>query len=79
MDRTELEQQILELVSTIYNRDVEELSMDTTFKDDLGGASVLMVGLVSEIENELDVMVQLQDAAGCETIGDLVDLVEEEM
>ena len=79
MDRTELEQQILELVSTIYNRDVEELSMDTTFKDDLGGASVLMVGLVSEIENELDVMVQLQDAAGCETISDLVDLVEEEM
>ena len=44
-----------------------------------GGASVLMVGLVSEIENELDVMIQLQDAAACETIGDLVDKVEEEM
>ena len=38
-----------------------------------------MVGLVSEIENELDVMVQLQDAAGCETIGDLIEVVEEEM
>lgn len=79
MERSELEKQIFEMVAQIYNKDVEDLSTETTFKDDLGGASVLMVGLVSEIENELDVMVQLQDAAGCGTIGDLVDVVEEEM
>ena len=79
MDRKELESQIFEIVSQIYNKDVEELSLETSFADDLGGASVLMVGLVSEIENELDVMVQLQDAAACETIGDLIDEVEEEL
>ncbi|MBQ1376387.1 MAG: acyl carrier protein [Lachnospiraceae bacterium] len=79
MDRKELESQIFEIVSQIYNKDVEELSLETSFADDLGGASVLMVGLVSEIENELDVMVQLQDAAACETIGDLIDKVEEEL
>ncbi len=79
MDRNELEQQIFEMIAQIYNKDVEELSTETSFKQDLGGASVLMVGLVSEIENELDVMVQLQDAAGCDTIGDLIDVVEEEM
>ncbi len=79
MDRKELEAQIFEIVSQIYNKDVEELTLETTFNDDLNGASVLMVGLVSEIENELDVMVQLQDAAACETIGDLIDKVEEEL
>ena len=79
MERKELEEQIFEMISQLYKKDVEELSLETTFKDDLGGASVLMVGLVSEIENELDVMIQLQDAAACETIGDLVDKVEEEM
>ena len=79
MEHDELEQQIFEMIAQIYNKDVEELSTETSFKDDLGGASVLMVGLVSEIENELDVMVQLQDAAGCETIGDLIEVVEEEM
>lgn len=77
MNRTELEAKILELVSTSYNKDIETLSVDTRIKEDLGGASVLMVGLVSEIENELDVMVQLSDAAACKTIGDLVDKVEE--
>ena len=79
MERKELEEQLFEIISQLYNKDVEELTLETTFADDLGGASVLMVGLVSEIENELDVMIQLQDAAACETIGDLVDKVEEEM
>ena len=79
MERKELEEQIFEMIAQLYKKDVEDLSLDTTFKDDLGGASVLMVGLVSEIENELDVMIQLQDAAACETIGDLADKVEEEL
>ena len=79
MDRKELEAKILELVSTSYNVDLATLSLATTFKDDLKGASVLMVGLVSEIENELDAMVALQDASACATIEDLVNLVEEEL
>ena len=79
MERKELEEQIFEIISQLYQKDAEELTLDTRFAEDLGGASVLMVGLVSEIENELDVMIQLQDAAACETIGDLVDKVEEEL
>ncbi len=79
MDRKELEAKIIELVSITYQKDVAELTVETSFKDDLKGASVLMVGLVAEIENELDAMVPLQDAAACATIGELVDKVEEEM
>ena len=79
MDRKELEAKIIELVSTSYSVDAATLSMETSFKDDLKGASVLMVGLVSEIENELDAMVALQDASACATIADLVNLVEEEL
>lgn len=79
MDRKELEQKIIELVAMSYGRDAADLTVDTTFGDDLSGASVQMVGLVSEIENELDVMVQLQVASACKTIGDLVDKVEEEL
>lgn len=79
MDRKELEAKVIELVSTSYNKDVAELSVDTNIKEELGGASIQMVGLVSEIENELDVMVQLQIASACNTIGELVDKVEELM
>ena len=79
MDRKELEQKILELVAISYKKDAAELSLETSFKTDLQGASVQMVALVAEIENETDACITLQDAAACETIGDLVDTVENEL
>lgn len=79
MERKELETKMLDFVHTTYKKPVEELSMGTSIKDDLGGTSLLMVGLVSLIENELDVLVPLPVAAACKTIGDLVNKVEEMM
>ena len=79
MDRKELEEKVIEMVAMAYGKDAADLSVDSTFKDDLKGASIQMVGLVSELENELDVMVSLQDASACATIGELVDKVEEEL
>ncbi len=79
MDRKELEAKVLELVALSYKKNAADLSMETSFKTDLAGASVQMVALVSEIENELDATIMLADASACETIGDLVNLVEEEL
>lgn len=79
MERKELEAKVIELVAMAYGKDAADLSVNSTFRDDLKGASIQMVGLVSELENELDVMVSLQDASACATIGELVDKVEEEM
>lgn len=76
MNRKILEEKILECVSTSYNVPVEELSVETKMKEELGGASILMVGLVSLIENELDVLISLPEAASAKTIGELVDKVE---
>ena len=79
MERKELEAQIIKMVAQCYNADESKLSIDSEFGKDISGTSVMMVGLVSEIENELDAMIQLADAAACKTIGDLVDKVEEEL
>ena len=79
MDRKELETQVLNMVAASYKQEAANLSMETLFQEDLGGASVQMVALVAEIENELDVELMLADASGCATIGDLVNLIEEEM
>ncbi|MBC5682918.1 acyl carrier protein [Ruminococcus hominis] len=79
MSRQEILEQVLNMVAMSYKKDVVGLSEKTSFKEDLGGASVQMVALVSEIENELDVALMLVDASACNTISDLVDLIEEEM
>jgi acyl carrier protein len=79
MERNEILAKVLEMVAMSYKKDAAELSESTSFKEDLSGASVQMVALVSEIENELDVSLMLADASACATISDLVDLIEEEM
>ena len=79
MDRKELEQRVIEMVAMAYGKDASEVTLETRFAEDLAGASIQMVGLVSEIENELDVLVQLQVASACKTVADLVDKVEAEL
>ena len=79
MERAELEAKVIELIATAYKKDAATLTVDSTFKEDLGGASVQMVALVAEVENELDACLMLADASACATIGEFVDLVEEEM
>ena len=79
MDRQEILTQVLDMVAMAYKKDVVTLSETTSFKEDLSGASVQMVALVSEIENELDVALMLADASACATVGDLINLIEEEM
>ena len=79
MDRKELEAIVIKAVATIYGKDESELSMATNIKEELGGASVKMVGLTAAIEEETDAMVELQVASACETLGDLVDAVEAEL
>ena len=79
MDRQEILTQVLDMVAMAYKKDVVTLSETTSFKEDLSGASVQMVALVSEIENELDVALMLADASACTAIGDLINLIEEEM
>lgn len=79
MNRNELEAQVLQMVAMSYKKEEADLSMATSFKEDLGGASVQMVALVSEIENELDVELMLSEASACATIGELTDLIEKEL
>ncbi len=79
MSRKEIEDKVLECVYITYKKDPSEVTLETTFKDDLGGASILLVGVVSLIENEMDVLVSLPEASTAVTVKDLVDLVEEKM
>ena len=72
MERKELEAKIIGLVATAYDVEESTLTAETSIKDDLGGASIQMVGLVSEIENELDVLVQIGRASCRERVYVLV-------
>ena len=57
MDRKELEAIVIKAVATIYGKNEAELSMATNIKEELGGASVKMVGLTAAIEEENELTV----------------------
>ena len=71
--------QVLECVAVTFRKTIDELSVNTDFKAALGGASILMVGLASLIENGLDVLIPRPTVATWKTVKDLVDKVEAEL
>ncbi|MDQ0222347.1 acyl carrier protein [Streptococcus moroccensis] len=76
---SEVKQTIMELTAQAFNVSVEELSLETSFKDELAASSLAMVSLIANIEDELDVMIPLSEAGKFNTVGDVVAFVEAEM
>ena len=50
MDRKELETQVLNMVAMSYKQDIKDISISTSFKEDLGGASVQWLPLCPRLK-----------------------------
>ena len=70
-------EKILKLVADQFAEDVESLSRDTNFMDDLCADSLDVVELSMTIEEEIGLgEISEDELKSIETIGDLVDYVE---
>ena len=62
-----------DLIAEQFAIDADEISMDSSFVDDLGADSVDLVELVMAMEEELDIgEIDEEDLAGLKTVGDCV-------
>ncbi len=62
-----------DLIAEQFAIDTDEVSMDSSFVDDLGADSVDLVELVMAMEEEFDVgEIDEEDLAGLKTVGDCV-------
>ena len=62
-----------DLIAEQFAIDADELSMDSSFVDDLGADSVDLVELVMAMEEEFDIgEIDEEDLAGLKTVGDCV-------
>ena len=69
-------QTMRELVAEQFSLEPEEVSMETSFEDDLGADSVDVVELVMAMEEEFELGVtQEEDLKGLKTVGDVVNYV----
>ena len=76
MSVEEIFQTMRDLVSEQFALEPSEVTMDTSFEEDLGADSVDLVELVMAMEEEFDIgEVQEDELTGMKTVGDAVNFV----
>ena len=64
------------VIAEVLNVDQAEITMDTTFVDDLGADSLDVFQMIMGIEEELDIEVNVEEAEKIVTVGDAVELIK---
>lgn len=64
------------IIAEVLNVDTEELSLETTFVDDLGADSLDIFQIITGIEEEFDIEISNEDAETIVTVGDAVEQIK---
>ena len=64
------------VIAEVLNVDQAEITMDTTFVDDLGADSLDVFQIIMGIEEELDIEVNVEEAEKIVTVGDAVEVIK---
>ena len=72
-----MKEKLLQILAEQLDMEVEELTDDKSFTDDLDMDSLDMVEMTVELEQELGVSFEQEKLAEIKTIGDLVALIEQ--
>ena len=63
-------EKIKKIISEVLNVDVEEITMETTFVDDLGADSLDIFQIIMGLEEEFDIEIANEEAEKIVTVGD---------
>lgn len=65
-------EKVKKIIAEVLNVDESEISMETTFTDDLGADSLDIFQIIMGIEEEFDVEINTDEAETIVTVGDAV-------
>ena len=64
------------IIADVLNIDAEEISMESTFVDDLGADSLDLFELVMALEDEYSVEIPADDLQQMATVGDVINYLK---
>ena len=80
MTPEEILKKLQELIGEQFATAPEEITMETSFEEDLGADSVDLVELVMAMEEEFDIgEVQEDELTGMKTVGDIVQFLSDKL
>ncbi|NLX61281.1 MAG: acyl carrier protein [Tissierellia bacterium] len=65
------------IISEQFSIDEEEITMETSFKDDLNADSLDLVELIMALEDEFELEVDDAEVENIQTVGDAVNYINE--
>ena len=69
-------EKLQQIIAEVLNVDADEITMDTTFVDDLGADSLDVFQIIMGIEEEFDIEISNEDAEKIVTVGDAVEQIK---
>ncbi len=79
MERSEVEKKVREVLAEQLAHDVDEVTLESRFEEDLDADSLDLVEAVLALEEEMGVEIPEQEMEGVKTVGQAVDLVMAKM
>lgn len=69
-------EKLKKVIAEVLNVDPEEITMETTFMDDLGADSLDVFQIIMGIEEEFDIEISADKAEKITTVEEAVDLIK---
>ncbi|MBR2407933.1 MAG: acyl carrier protein [Lachnospiraceae bacterium] len=69
-------EKLQKIISEVLNVDAEDITMETTFVDDLGADSLDVFQILMGIEEEFDIEIANEAAEGIVTVADAVEQIK---
>ena len=69
-------EKLKKVIAEVLNVDPEEITMETTFMDDLGADSLDVFQIIMGIEEEFDIEIPAEKAEKITTVEEAVDLIK---
>lgn len=72
-------EKLKKIIAEVLNVDEEEITMETTFVDDLGADSLDVFQIIMGLEEEFDIEIPNEEAESIVTVGDAVEKIKNAM
>ena len=69
-------EKLQQIIAEVLNIDPEEITMNTTFVDDLGADSLDVFQIIMGIEEEFDIEIPTEEAEKIASVGDAVEAIK---